>query len=65
MSQEELQNDFLNNCHLLMTLMIGLHDFFKCLKNVGQDSVSGIVGISRGRMTVIFSKSSAHLFSSK
>jgi hypothetical protein len=27
-----------------MTLKIGLHIFFwKCLKNVGQDSVSGIV----------------------
>jgi hypothetical protein len=27
-----------------MTLMVGLHIFFlKCLKNVGQDSVSGIV----------------------
>jgi hypothetical protein len=27
-----------------MTLMIGLHHFFfKCQKNVGQDSVSGIV----------------------
>jgi hypothetical protein len=33
-----------NNCHLFMTLKIGLHNFFwKCLKNVGQDSVSGIV----------------------
>jgi hypothetical protein len=27
MSQEQLQSDF-NNCHLLMTLMIGLHHFF-------------------------------------
>jgi hypothetical protein len=28
------------------TIMIDLHDFFfKCLKNVGQDSVSGIVHI--------------------
>jgi hypothetical protein len=35
-----------NNCHLLMTLMIGLHHFFlEMSKNVGQDSVSGIVHI--------------------
>jgi hypothetical protein len=30
-----------------MTLMLGLHHFFyKCLKNVGQDSESGIVYLS-------------------
>jgi hypothetical protein len=41
MSQEKLQSDFF---HLLMTLMIDLHHFFlECQKNVGQDSVSGIV----------------------
>jgi hypothetical protein len=36
-----------------MTLMIGLHLFFlKCLKNVGQDSVSGIVQLKHNQIKI-------------
>jgi hypothetical protein len=41
--EQKLQSNNFNNCHLLMTLKIGLHIFFlEMSKNVGQDSVSGI-----------------------